>query len=298
MPRKPRIEYPGAFYHVMCRGNNGEYVFTGEEKPEYIRLIAKYKERYKFKIYAYCIMDNHVHLLIEAGDVPISKIMQGIQQSFTQYYNKKYNRTGHVFQQRYKAQLCDKERYLWQLIRYIHYNPVEAGFKQGLDYKWSSHRSYITGKNDNLVEVNFILSMLSNNPAVAQNEYKNFMNIKLDTVSIEDYQAVSEPENESKSLVINNRKTRLEVIINEVCKEAEVSMENILRRTKIQKYSDVRKAIVRLSEKYSDISNKELAKKLNLPPSMISKIISGNSKGTNFVDELVHRIEEKGIIQA
>lgn len=57
MPRRPRIEYPGAFYHVMCRGNNGEYVLTEEEKPEYVRIIEKYKERYRFKIYAYCIMD-------------------------------------------------------------------------------------------------------------------------------------------------------------------------------------------------------------------------------------------------
>jgi REP element-mobilizing transposase RayT len=132
MPRKPRIEYPAAFYHIMCRGNNDEFILT-EEKPEYIRILEKYKERYKFKIYAYCIMDNHVHLLIETGEKPISKIMQGIQQSFIQYYNKKYNRSGHVFQQRYKAQLCDKERYIWQLIKYIHYNPVEAGFRQGLN---------------------------------------------------------------------------------------------------------------------------------------------------------------------
>lgn len=297
-PRKPRIEYPGAFYHIMCRGNNGEYIFTEEEKAEYMKLIAKYKERYKFKVYAYCIMDNHAHLLIESGDVPISKIMQGIQQSFTQYYNKKYNRTGHVFQQRYKAQLCDKERYLWQLIKYIHYNPVEAGFNQGLNYKWSSHRSYIAGRNDNLVEVSFILSMLSENPAVAQKEYGNFMNIKLETVSIEEYQAVSKWEDGSKSLEIKNRKIKLEVIIDEVCKEAKVSSENILRRTKIQHYSDVRKAIVKLSEKYSEISNKELATKLNLPPSMISKIISGESQGTHFVDELVQRMEEKGIFQA
>ena len=297
MARKPRIEYPGAFYHVMCRGNNGEYVLT-EEKPEYARLIEKYKERYRFRIYAYCIMDNHVHLLLETGDIPLSKIMQGIQQSFTQYFNKKYNRTGHVFQQRYKAQLCDKERYLWQLIKYIHYNPVEAGLRQGLDYKWSSHKNYVTGRNDTLVEVSYILSMLSENPEAAQKQYRDFMNIELDTTSIEEYQAVSEAEKEIKQSMIGRRETKLEVIIDEVCKEAEVSLADILRRTKIQKYSDVRKAIVRLSEKYSDISNKELAKKLNIPPSMISKIKSGESRGSHLVDEIVSKIEEKGIFQA
>lgn len=297
MPRKPRIEYPGALYHVMCRGNNGEYVLTEEEKPKYVRLIAKYKERYGFKIYAYCIMDNHVHLLIETGDMPLSKIMQGIQQSFTQYYNKKYDRTGHVFQQRYKAQLCDKERYLLELIKYIHYNPVEAGIIQGLNYKWSSHSSYTAGRDDELVEVNFILGIFSENPIIAKKEYRNFMNIKLDTNSIEEYE-ISEPEDETEYQDVKSRKTNLEVIISEVCKEAEISAEDVLRRTRIQKYSDARKAIVRLSKKYSDISNKELAYRLNLPPSMISKIISEESCGTRFTDEIIRKIEKKRIIQA
>ena len=127
MARKPRIEYPGAFYHVMCRGNNGEHILhNDEDKKFYLYLIQKYKERYCFRIFAYCIMDNHVHMLIQTGDVPLSKIMQGIQQSFTQGYNSKYCRTGHVFQQRYKAILVDGDSYLLQLIKYIHYNPVEA----------------------------------------------------------------------------------------------------------------------------------------------------------------------------
>ncbi|MFZ5642685.1 MAG: transposase [Bacillota bacterium] len=298
MARKPRIEYPGAFYHVMCRGNNGEYVFTEEEKPEYVKLIEKYKKRYSFSIYAYCLMDNHAHLLIETGEIPLSKIMQGIQQSFTQYYNKKYGRTGHVFQQRYKAQLCDKKRFLWQLIKYIHYNPVEAGFNQGLDYKWSSHKSYITGRNDPLVEVSFILSILSENPATAQKQYRQFMNIEPDTTTIEQYQAVLGPEEELKNPMIRNRKIKLEVIVDEVCKEAGVVLEEIIRRTKIQKFSDVRKAIVRLSEKYSEITNIELARRLNIPPSMISKIKSGECRGTHLVDEIMSKIEEKGIFQA
>ncbi len=84
----------------------------------------------------------------------------------------------------------------------------------------------------------------------------------------------------SKQPMVVSRKIRLEAIINKVCKEAEVSIEEIIRKTKIQKYSDVRKAIVRLSEKYTDVSKKELANELNLPPSMISKIISGKSGGT------------------
>jgi putative transposase len=298
MARKPRIEYPGALYHVMCRGNNREFVLTEEEKPEYLRLIGKYKERYKFDIYAYCIMDNHAHLLIETGETPLSKIMQGIQQSFTQHYNKKYDRTGHIFEQRYKAQLCDKEKYLWQLIKYIHYNPVEAGLHQGLDYKWSSHKNYIAGKNDSLLDVDYIFKMLSDTPAEAKKRYAEFMNIKPDNAPTEEWQVVQEIGSIQEKKIDRSRKVRIEVIIDEVCKTAEVSLEEIVRRTKMQKYSDIRKAIVILSERYADVSNKELSKRLNIPPSMVSKIRSGECHGSYIVDDLISIIENKGIIQA
>lgn len=124
------------------------------------------------------------------------------------------------------------------------------------------------------------------------------MNTEFETTTIEEYKAVSEKECESEHSTVHSRKIGIEAIIDEVCKEAEVSPKDIIRRVKLQKYSDVKKAIVRLSEKYSDISKKELANMLNLPPSMISKIISGKSRGTHLVDELIRKIENKGIIQA
>ena len=298
MARKPRLEYPGALYHVMCRGNNGEYILTEKEKPIYLTLIKRYKERYDFKLYAYCIMDNHVHLLIETGETPLSRIMQGIQQSFTQQYNKKYNRTGHVFQQRYKAQHCDKERYLLQVIKYIHYNPVEAGIETGLDYQWSSHGSYLYGKHNPLVDLSFVLGIFSENRVAAHKQYRAFMNIKPDKIELK----IDEPDNPGDNEInrTDGRDIRIDIdtLIDIVCKEAGVSREEVTRRTKIQKYSDVRKAVVRISEKHGNFANAELAKKLNLPPSMISKIRSGDSKGTQIVDEIIRKIEEKGIIQA
>jgi len=297
LARKPRLEYPGALYHVMCRGNNGEFILTEKEKPIYLTLIKKYKERYDFKLYAYCIMDNHVHLLIETGETPLSRIMQGIQQSFTQQYNKKYNRTGHVFQQRYKAQLCDKERYLLQVIKYIHYNPVEAGIETGLDYRWSSHGSYVYGKHNQLVDLSFVLGIFSENRVTAHKQYRAFMNIKPDKIELK----IDEPDkpgnNEINRIVGRDIRIDIDTLIDIVCKEAGVSREEITRRTKIQKYSDVRKAVVRISEKYGSFANCELAMKLNLPPSMVSKIRSGDSKGTAMVEEIIRNIEHKGIIQ-
>ena len=300
MARKPRVEYPGALYHVMCRGNNGKYVLNkDEDKLIYLELVRKYKERYGFKLYSYCIMNNHVHLLIEMETVELSKIMQGIQQSFTQRYNKKYNRTGHVFQQRYKAVLCDKDNYLLQLIKYIHYNPVEAGIEAGLNYQWSSHNNYLKFKNDGLVEIDFVLGMFSEDYKKAHRLYEEFMNLNNGDNDIDDYtikyeSSVAMGEDIDKSSTMD-----IDEIIDLICLRAGVKREEIIRRSKIQKYSDTRKAIVLINDKYAIMRSTELAKKINIPISMISKIKSGESKSSKFVEELVNGFEKrKGIIQA
>jgi REP element-mobilizing transposase RayT len=255
-------------------GNNGEHILEGEEKEKYIKYILKYKERYKFSIYAYCIMSNHVHLLLETGETPLSKIMQGIQQSFTQYYNKKYKRTGHVFRTRYKALLCNKESYLLQLIKYIHKNPVEAGFDQGLNYDWSSHKCYLSGENDSLVDVSFALSMLSNDPVEARKEYLRLISADAEEEGpfdtyLEAIQKECEQQKDSVQPIDtainyitacneNNKMIRFDEIMDEVCNEAGVDVEDVLRRSRIKKYSDIRKAIVRLCDKYSNITRRDL----------------------------------------
>ncbi|MDD4834648.1 MAG: transposase [Lutispora sp.] len=228
MARKPRVEYPGALYHVMCRGNNGEYVLNkDEDKLIYLELVRKYKERYGFKLYSYCIMNNHVHLLIEMETVELSKIMQGIQQSFTQRYNKKYNRTGHVFQQRYKAVLCDKDNYLLQLIKYIHYNPVEAGIEAGLNYQWSSHNNYLKFKNDGLVEIDFVLGMFREDYKKAHRLYEEFMNLNNGDNDIDDYtikyeSSVAMGEDIDKSSTMD-----IDEIIDLICLRAGVKREEM-----------------------------------------------------------------------
>jgi len=128
MARKSRIEYPGAFYHVMTRGNRKQVVFKDDkDRLKFLRKLLEYKEKYGFALYAYILMKNHIHLLIETRDVPLSRIMQGLLQSYTQWYNGKYRVVGHLFQGRYKAILCDKKVYLLNLIRYIHLNCIRVG---------------------------------------------------------------------------------------------------------------------------------------------------------------------------
>ena len=178
MPRKPRIEFSGAFYHVIARGNQRQKIF--KEAPDYqkyLQFLTIYKNRYNYHLYAYILMGNHVHLLLEAQDVPLSKILQGINQSYTMHFNKKYRTIGHLFQGRYKAILCDRDNYLLALLKYIHHNPLRAKIVEGLEsYPWSSHSAY-TGKSNplGLVDVDQVLRMFSENKSTARRRYRAFM---------------------------------------------------------------------------------------------------------------------------
>ena len=122
-------------------------------------------------------MSNHVHLLIETGDIPLSKIKQGVNQTYTIYFNRKYRTVGHLFQGRYKAILCDREAYLLGLLKYIHQNPLRAKIAERLDaYPWSSHHAY-TGKNNplGLVDADQVLRMFSERKSRARTRYREFM---------------------------------------------------------------------------------------------------------------------------
>ncbi len=179
MPRKPRIEFEGAFYHVITRGNQRQKIFKDTaDYQKFIQFLTRYKNRYHYSLYAYVLMSNHVHLLIEARETPLSKILQGINQSYTMYYNKTYQTVGHLFQGRYKAILCDRDAYLLALLRYLHYNPVRARLteKPG-QYPWSSHQAYLGKSNPySLVDIMPVLKMFSENGTRARTHYREFMN--------------------------------------------------------------------------------------------------------------------------
>ena len=181
MPRKPRIEFSGAFYHVIVRGNQKQRVFKdATDFQKYLLTLTVYKNRSGCRIYAYVLMNNHVHLLIETADIPLSKAMQGVNQTYTMYFNRKYRTVGHLFQGRYKAILCDRDAYLLGLVKYIHQNPMRAKIVDRLDaYSWSSHHAY-TGKNNPLilVDTDQVLRLFSEKRSRARRKYREFMEDK------------------------------------------------------------------------------------------------------------------------
>jgi putative transposase len=148
MARPLRIEYPGAVYHVICRGNNRQAIFRDDvDRKGYLEKLSLYCQDKQVDLLSYCLLSNHVHLLLETPRGNLSKLMQAFQTSYTVYFNKRHGRSGHVFEQRYKALLVDKDNYLLQVSRYIHLNPVGARIvDRAQDYRWSSYGSYLKGK--------------------------------------------------------------------------------------------------------------------------------------------------------
>jgi REP element-mobilizing transposase RayT len=188
MARKPRIEFVGGFYHVITRGNQRQKVFIDEKDfLKYLEFLSDYKDRYGFSIYAYVLMSTHIHLLIETGKVGLSKILQGINQRFTMYFNRRYSTVGHLFQGRYKAILCDRDVYLFSLVKYLHHNPVRAGVvSQPEEYRWSSHREYLGMKKNGLVDTGLLLRMFSEDLKRGRRLYREYMR-KEERISKEDF---------------------------------------------------------------------------------------------------------------
>lgn len=141
MARPIRLEFPNALYHVMSRGNGGENIFIEEaDKHAFLELFEELLICYDFICYAYCLMNNHYHLLIETPKANLSQVMRGLNGRYTKYFNKTFHRMGHIFQGRYKSIIVQKDSYLLELSRYIVLNPVRAGLIQNPeDYIWSSY---------------------------------------------------------------------------------------------------------------------------------------------------------------
>lgn len=182
MARQLRIEFKSAFYHITSRGNLRDRIFyDNKDRERFLDILKRTKERYSYLLHAYALMDNHYHLLIETPKANISQIMQNINTSYTVYINKKYQRSGHLLQGRFKGIIVDKDEYLVALSRYIHLNPVRAEIVQiPKDYKWTSYGAYTdkTAKNS-LVDTLDTLSCFSKKTNKAIKMHKAFVEAEI-----------------------------------------------------------------------------------------------------------------------
>jgi putative transposase len=164
MARAWRIEYKGALYHVLSRGNERQdIVGTDEDRKLFLGTVGEMAERFALDIFAYVLMDNH-HLLFRTNRANLCRSMQGFGATYTKRFNLRHNRSGHLFQGRFKNMLVQNDAYLLQLSYYIHRNPLRAGMvRRVVDYKWSNHRAYAYGKSDqNWLNTKVILGQFVN----------------------------------------------------------------------------------------------------------------------------------------
>ena len=182
MARPLRIIFPGAFYHVTSRGNEQRVIFKSQrDRKKFLTYLESATQRYDARIHAYCLMDNHYHLLIETPSGNLPQIMRHINGAYATYFNVKHKRFGHLLQGRYKAILVDMDVYAKELSRYIHLNPIRAKRVERLEhYQWSSYLEYIGRiKLQPWIVRDFILSYFGQEVKIAQQNYLKFVEAKL-----------------------------------------------------------------------------------------------------------------------
>ncbi len=289
MARPLRIEYQGAWYHVMNRGANRKQIFTKAADYElFINVLKEACSLFNVYISAYCLMSNHYHIVVNTPEGNLSRFMRHVNGVYTQRYNIKHKRDGTLFRGRYKAILIQADEYLTHIVKYIHQNPLKARIINDLNsYKWSSHPFYIKGKSDGeWLDINNLLACFSSRKKKAIIMYKEFMDIDLDSEVKKFYSKkarssifgdngfvemieqefvkrdkVSTLEINEKRMILGEGK--IKIINKEICNEFNIE-ENKLFQTSRGVENLPRLFAISLSRELSGLSFSEIAKKYKI----------------------------------
>ena len=171
MPRGPREQSESGIYHVMVRGvNQAQLFYDDEDREAFLERLARYKGECGFEIYAWCLMGNHVHLLLREGPLALSDALKRLLLSYSHYFNEKYDRSGYLYQGRHKRKPVDDDGYLLAAVRYIHRNPLEIG--EPVD-SWTSYGEYMG--TSGVADTGFVLGVLDASPAEARRLFKELV---------------------------------------------------------------------------------------------------------------------------
>lgn len=284
MARPLRVEFPGAIYHITSRGNARLPIFEDDEDRH--RLLSTLQEivtRFNWPCHAYCLMLNHYHLLVETVEGNLSHGMRHLNGVYTQSYNRRHNRVGHIFQGRYKSVLVERENYLLELCRYGVLNPVRAGVvRQAESYPWSSYRATAgLGKMPPLLTVDWVLGQFADERMEARKQYRQFILAGIEETS---------PWEKLKAQCILGGREFIEKIspwlkdksrLTEIPKKQRFafrpSLKDLLTGQTIRSKEERNKAIVTAHLEYG-YSLAEIARHLGLHYTTISKIVKQYSQ--------------------
>jgi len=270
MPRQIREKGEFGTYHIIQRGNERKNLFNcDDDKTRFLDTLKKMKEKYNFTIYAYCLMDNHIHLIINDNGNDISKIIKSINISYAYYFNKMYQRCGHLFQDRFKSELIDNDSYLLEVSRYIHNNPVKAEMvNEPSDYKWSSYNIYLGMDKDRLELINRskILECISEKREKAVKAYIEFvLNKEITEKNIMDIEDQNE-QRENKDYIYTIEEARKKLI--EIAKKDGIQYADLLKNIR------ARDELIKTIRKNSFLTLKQIGELFGgISESRISRIL-------------------------
>ena len=249
MARTAREKSETGIYHVMLRGIDKRKLFLSySDYLKFIDYINKAKEKVEFTVYAYCLMPNHVHLLLKkrTGSHELGDIMRRITVGYAQYHNIKNGRTGHLFQNRFKSEVVDNDAYFFTVLRYIHQNPLKAGMVKSMrEYKWSSYNDYFNNSNNKLIESTFVLGLFRD-----IKQFETFMN---------EY-------NEDKCLAYNPPKRYTDKELQEIASSL-VAINNLGTLD-----IEIRNKILKDIKESTGASNRQLSRVLNIGRGILDNI--------------------------
>ena len=178
MARPLRLAYPGAVYHVTARGNAGQPIYLDDaDRQRFVNLLSREVAQQGWRCYAYCLMENHYHLLFETPEANLVAGMRRLNGAYAQAFNRRHGRVGHLLQGRYKAILVDRESHLLELCRYVVLNPVRAGLVgRPADWRWSSYQATVVGRSAPAwLDVAWVLDQFGSAPPAARRAYRRFV---------------------------------------------------------------------------------------------------------------------------
>ena len=306
MARKPRIHVPGGVYHVILRGNSRQDIFfTDPDRDYFYHLLEEGTDRFGYRIHAFCLMTNHVHLLIQVGETPLSKIVHNLTSRYSRLFNKLRGRSGHLFQQRYKAVLVDTDAYLLELARYIHLNPIRSKLvSDPCRYRWSSYPAYMGRTRYLWLTTEWILGMFGQDLGTARRGFEEFIFDGMGQGYRPDFHGKGIKEERILgqdtfvSEVLKGLKEHMEEpipvneLIDRVCEYYEVESSSLKSRKRGKRISEARALLALLARDTPSLSLAELGKLIKRDIATLSRAALRLEKRMKVNEDLAMRIRE------
>jgi len=284
MPRKPRIHLPGGIYHVILRGNSRQPIFFSDlDRRRWMRLVATGIDRYRCRIHAFCWMTNHIHMAVQVSDLPLGLLIGWVASQHAKATNKRLNKSGHLFERRYRGIPVGRDNYLLQLIRYIHRNPVAARIVDSPErYPWSSHRAYLGYRRPALLTTDWVLDQFGKNRGQAIAAYRDFMAeedqapMTLFAGNANDAQLTSDDgflESIDNLAADNRERPSLTQLIEEFCRLHDITETELASPRRTRRNANLRAEIALAAQQQRIASLHEVAERFNRSDSSLCHAI-------------------------